>query len=146
MPSARLRLAFGRDEVATMCRCAPAARSMLSAGATLELRTDREDPVVVVGGYSTDPAGRLLLPVPADAPLARAADRHGEVPARATVTDVAPLPLRRRVRGRLSFTGWAKALEPSVAQPTRRDAACPCSPLAQEQRLVRVEPVSGPGA
>lgn len=121
------------------CPAADTARSMLIGSATLEMRTD-DEAAVFLGGYGADGGGRLLLPVAPDNRMLLTAEQDGDVPVQAVLTDVAPVPARRRVRGRLSFTGWAEPLDRDVAERAWRHSSCACSPLGDGERLLRLEP------
>ncbi|RBY92534.1 DUF2470 domain-containing protein [Blastococcus sp. TF02A-30] len=59
-------------------------------------------------GATTTASGDVLLVVPADGAVTAALARSplGDVPARLTVTDRAPVPLRRPVRGLVELSGW----------------------------------------
>lgn len=59
-------------------------------------------------GATTTASGDVLLVVPTDGAVTTALAHSplGDVPARLTVTDKAPLPLRRPVRGLVELSGW----------------------------------------
>jgi hypothetical protein len=68
---------------------------------------------------TTTAAGDVLLAVPTDGGVLRAlrSSPLGDVPARLTVTDRAPFPLRHPVRGMVQLTGWLLPVaEPDIAQ------------------------------
>lgn len=83
---------------------AEAGRSLLVTATTLALHLADVPGLVTVGGHAGDAAGRLLVPTSADCRVL-AAVRRARPTARAVLTDVAPLPLRSRWRGRLELTG-----------------------------------------
>ncbi|MEU6075714.1 DUF2470 domain-containing protein [Micromonospora sp. NPDC047074] len=91
---------------------------MLVGASSLTLRT-AEHRADVVGRHAVGGDGRLRLDLPARSQLAGALARQGEAVATIEVTDVAPTPVRDRVRGRGSLTGW---LTP-VAVGADRDGA-----------------------
>lgn len=61
-----------------------------------------------VGAHTVDDDGRVVLRVPEDSALLTAAicAPHGEPSAVLEFADVAPVPVRRRVRSRLRLAGW----------------------------------------
>jgi hypothetical protein len=84
---------------------AEAARSLLRTATTLALHLQAVPGLVVVGGHAADRAGRLLLPTSDDEWVVAALRRTPVLAARVVLTDVAPLPLRSRWRGRLEVHG-----------------------------------------
>ena len=63
-------------------------------------------PHAPVPAHTTDRDGRPLLLVRADAPIAAALAGEDDVPATLRISDVAPVPLPDRVRGRAWLHGW----------------------------------------
>ncbi|SNR26810.1 DUF2470 domain-containing protein [Actinomadura mexicana] len=63
-------------------------------------------PCAPVPAHTTDRDGRPLLLVRADAPVAAALTGEDDVPATLQISDVAPVPLPDRVRGRARLHGW----------------------------------------
>jgi hypothetical protein len=113
-----------------MPRCSPAeaARSLLLSSASLHLRTDVGEELQLVSGYSPDSAGRLLLALPDNSRLAGAVEREGDVPVVLDVHDVAPLPLRRRIRGRATLSGWLETIDQRLARRLWTQTTCDCEP------------------
>ncbi|MFJ8311917.1 MULTISPECIES: DUF2470 domain-containing protein [unclassified Streptomyces] len=70
--------------------------------------------------HSVGPDGDLFLVVPADAPAVRAAAhaQDDEVPAVLEITDVAPVSVPHRIRGRAWISGWLTRV-PGRAGPGR---------------------------
>ncbi|WP_185992979.1 DUF2470 domain-containing protein [Streptomyces sp. 130] len=66
------------------------------------------------------PDGDLFLEFPADSPAARAAThaQDDELPAVLEITDVAPVSVPHRIRGRARVSGWLTAV-PGMAGPGR---------------------------
>lgn len=69
---------------------------------------------------SIGPEGDLFLGLPADSPVVRAATRAqgDELTAVLEITDVAPVSVPHRIRGRARISGWLTAV-PGLAQPGR---------------------------
>ncbi|WP_141581993.1 DUF2470 domain-containing protein [Actinomadura sp. WMMA1423] len=63
-------------------------------------------PHASVPAHTTDRDGRPLLLVRADAPIVMALADEDDVPATLRISDVAPVPLPDRVRGRAWLHGW----------------------------------------
>jgi hypothetical protein len=65
-------------------------------------------------GATTTATGDVLLVVPTDGLVMTALGNSplGDVPARLTVTDRTPLPLRHPVRGLLQLSGWVTPVDP----------------------------------
>ncbi|WP_433474038.1 DUF2470 domain-containing protein [Spirillospora sp. CA-142024] len=63
-------------------------------------------PYAPVPAHTTDRDGRPLLLVRADAPVVAALAGEDDVPATLRISDVAPVPLPDRVRGRAWLHGW----------------------------------------
>ncbi len=75
-----------------------------------------------VGAHSVTDDGRVLLQVPEDSPLLATAicAPRGEPSAVLEFADVAPVPVRSRIRARLWLAGWFSVREGHLAfQPTR---------------------------
>ncbi|MFJ2157861.1 DUF2470 domain-containing protein [Streptomyces sp. NPDC087856] len=83
------------------------ARSVLAAAWSCAVTADggREE---FVGAHSVDDDGRVLLQVPEDSALLAAAicAPRGEPSAVLEFADVAPVPVRNRIRARLWLAGW----------------------------------------
>lgn len=80
-------------------------RTIVAAATSLELRTPghRAD---LVNRHTFDPSGRIRLDLPVNSRLATDITSQREVTAVVEITDVAPTPVRERVRGRGTFSGW----------------------------------------
>jgi hypothetical protein len=115
---------------------AEAARSLLVTGTTLRLSTDGHQPMVVVGGYSADPRGRILLRVPHGHRLAGL----GELPSLVQVVDTAPVSVRDRIRGELRMSGWLETVDPLYADRLWAQAVDAAAEPAHAS-LLRFEPV-----
>lgn len=116
------------SETALEPPAAEAARSVLLTATTLALHLSDVPGLVTVGGHAGDACGRLLVPTSADCRVL-AAVRRARPTARAVLTDVAPLPLRSRWRGRLELTG-------RLDEVSEDDAACAWEQATGGQRLV----------
>lgn len=97
------------------------ARSVLAAAWSCAVTADgaRED---LVGAHAVSDDGRVLLHVPDDSALLAAAvcAPRGEPSAVLEFADVAPVPVRNRVRARLWIAGWFVPDGPHlVLRPTR---------------------------
>lgn len=117
---------------------AEAARSLMRTAATLALHLQSVPGLVVVGGHAADRSGRLLLPTSADDRVLAALQRATAVPARAVLTDVAPLPLRTRWRARLELQGLLAQVPADDADQVWQEASG--APLEPDRRLLRLEP------
>lgn len=117
---------------------AEAARSLLLTATTLALHLQTVPGLVVVGGHAADGAGRLLLPTSCDDRVVAALRRSPVLPARAVLTDVAPLPLRSRWRGRLELQGWLSQLPADDAEQAWREAGG--GALEPDRRVLRLLP------
>lgn len=118
-------------------------------------------PYAPVPAHTTDRDGRPLLLVRADAPIAAALAGEDDVPATLRISDVAPVPLPDRVRGRAWLHGWlsevpdgelrAAALRLSHAHPrpelldlgAGRDGRREWTVLALEAAQVEIEDAWG---
>jgi hypothetical protein len=78
---------------------------------------------VTVSG--TTAAGQVLVVVPSDGRLAGALRTSplGDLPARLTVTDRAPFPVRHPLRGQVSLSGWLAPVHPADVQRSLLDLA-----------------------
>ncbi|WP_128435907.1 DUF2470 domain-containing protein [Streptomyces cyaneus] len=97
------------------------ARSVLAAAWSCAVTAEgsREE---LVGAHTVAEDGRVLLDVPEDSALVAAAicAPRGEPAAVLEFADVAPVPVRKRIRARLWLSGWFTAEEGKLAfQPTR---------------------------
>lgn len=97
------------------------ARSVLAAAwsCTVTAEGTREE---LVGAHGVTDDGRVLLHVPEDSALLAAAicAPRGEPSAVLEFADVAPVPVRNRIRARLWLAGWFAARDGHlVFQPTR---------------------------
>jgi hypothetical protein len=92
------------------------ARSVLATAwsCTVTAEGGRED---LVGAHTVTEAGRVLLDVPEDSALFAAAvcAPRGEPSAVLEFADVAPVPVRRRIRARLWLSGWFAVEEGRLA-------------------------------
>ncbi|MCW5249761.1 DUF2470 domain-containing protein [Streptomyces sp. SHP 1-2] len=97
------------------------ARSVLAAAWSCAVTAEcgREE---FVGAHTVADDGRVLLRVPEDSPLVTAAicAPRGEPSAVLEFADVAPVPVRRRVRARLWLVGWLAAEDGHLAFRTTR--------------------------
>ncbi|MDG4797161.1 DUF2470 domain-containing protein [Micromonospora sp. WMMD1082] len=80
-------------------------RTLLAVTDSLTLRTPRHH-ADLVGRHTVAADGRLRMALPARAEVARHLFDVGETPALIELTDLAPLPVRDRVRARATLTGW----------------------------------------
>ncbi|MBG6105395.1 hypothetical protein IW249_005809 [Micromonospora vinacea] len=91
-------------------------RSMLVAANSLTLHIPGVE-AYVVGRHVVTSDGRLRVDLPAGCHLAEHLAHQRETVAMVEVTDLAPTPVRERVRGRARLTGWLVA----EAAPTGSD-------------------------
>ncbi|WP_018217558.1 DUF2470 domain-containing protein [Salinispora vitiensis] len=86
-------------------------RTIVAAATSLELRTPghRAD---LINRHTLNPRGRIRMDLPIDSRLATDITRQREVAAVVEITDVAPTPVRERVRGRGTFSGWLTPVAP----------------------------------
>ncbi|MFC5924177.1 DUF2470 domain-containing protein [Micromonospora vulcania] len=91
-------------------------RSMLVASPSLGLHLPgfRAD---IAGRHVVTRDGRLRIELPTDSRMAQHVAYQDETVAMIEVTDLAPTPVRDRVRGRATLTGW---LSPAEADSTGR--------------------------
>ncbi|BCJ61240.1 hypothetical protein Jiend_46620 [Micromonospora endophytica] len=80
-------------------------RSILAGASSLALQTTGQR-AELIGRHSLDATGRLRIDLPADSELAADLTRRREVAAIIQVTDLAPTPVRDRVRGHGTLSGW----------------------------------------
>lgn len=80
-------------------------RSMLVAADSLTLHIPGVE-AYVVGRHVVTSDGRLRIDLPAGCDLAEHLAHQRETVAMVEVTDLAPTPVRDRVRGRATLTGW----------------------------------------
>lgn len=97
------------------------ARSVLAAAWSCAVTAEgsREE---LVGAHAVAEDGRVLLDVPEDSALVAAAicAPRGEPAAVLEFADVAPVPVRKRIRARLWLSGWFTLEEGKLAfRPTR---------------------------
>ncbi|AZM58529.1 MULTISPECIES: DUF2470 domain-containing protein [unclassified Streptomyces] len=97
------------------------ARSVLAAAWSCAVTAEgaREE---FVGAHTVTDDGRVLLDVPEDSVLLTAAicAPRGEPSAVLEFADVAPVPVRHRIRARLWLAGWFRVQDGQLAfQPTR---------------------------
>lgn len=80
-------------------------RSMLVAADSLTLHVPGVE-AYVIGRHAVTSDGRLRVDLPTDCHLAEHLAHERETVAMVEVTDLAPTPVRDRVRGRATLTGW----------------------------------------
>lgn len=80
-------------------------RSMLVAAHSLTLHIPGHE-AHVAGRHTVTGDGRVRVELPADCQLAQRLAHQRETVAMIQVTDLAPTPVRNRVRGRGTLTGW----------------------------------------
>lgn len=119
---------------------AEAARSLVRTATTLALHLQAIPGLVVVGGHAADGSGRLLLPTSDDDRVVAALRGVAALEARAVLTDVAPLPLRSRWRGRLELQGLLSHVAMDDAEQVWQEAGG--APLEPDRRLLRLAPRS----
>ncbi|MER6207161.1 DUF2470 domain-containing protein [Streptomyces sp. NPDC001642] len=104
------------------------ARSVLAAAWSCAVTAEggREE---FVGAHSVDDDGRVLLQVPEDSALLAAAicAPRGEPSAVLEFADVAPVPVRNRIRARLWLAGWFVPEDDHLAFRATRVVLCPPS-------------------
>jgi hypothetical protein len=124
----------GNQHLAPRGTPAERLRSLLGAALSLTLHTPghRAD---LIGRHAVDGMGEIRVELPADSCLARRLRDQGELVAMIEVTDLAPVPMRNRVRCRGTFTGW-------LTQPVVVDRA---GPLAQPGGFTQPGSLAQPG-
>nr|BFE30570.1 hypothetical protein GCM10010200_028210 [Actinomadura rugatobispora] len=98
-------------------------------------------PYAPVPAHATDEQGRPLLLLPARSAAVAALRGEPDLPATLRISDVAPVPLADRVRGRAWLHGWVT--EP--AGDERRAAALRLSRLHPRPELLDIGPEPAPG-
>ncbi|WP_018255134.1 DUF2470 domain-containing protein [Salinispora mooreana] len=90
-------------------------RTIVAAATSLELRTPghRAD---LINRHTLDPSGRIRMDLPINSRLATDITRQREVAAVVEITDVAPTPVRERVRGRATLSGWLTPIAPGDSE------------------------------
>lgn len=91
-------------------------RSLLAQAVSFSLTTDGQC-YDLIGMHSVGRNGRITLAAQADSPLAAevAAAPHGSLAVLLEFTDIAPTPLRDRVRARVTMSGWLTPAGPAGA-------------------------------
>ncbi|WP_225993521.1 DUF2470 domain-containing protein [Actinomadura rudentiformis] len=89
-------------------------------------------PYAPVTAHVTDENGRPLLLIPANSPVAVALQGEQDLPATLRISDVAPVALPDRVRGRAWLHGWLT----EIPAEGRRDAALILSRLHPRSELL----------
>jgi hypothetical protein len=105
------------------------ARTLAQASRSLSVRW-RAGQIALVGGHACDRSGRVVLAVETADSLAEAVCQtlDDALPAVLDFTDAAPVPLRDRIRARLTLAGWLSPLSaveatqwPAVGDAPRGD-------------------------
>ncbi|MFG2003739.1 DUF2470 domain-containing protein [Spirillospora sp. NPDC048911] len=91
-------------------------------------------PYAPVTAHVTEENGRPLLLIPANSPVAVALRGEPDLPATLRISDVAPVALPDRVRGRAWLHGWLT----EIPESDRRDAALRLSRLHPRPELLDV--------
>lgn len=86
-------------------------RTIVAAATSLELRTPghRAD---LINRHSLDSRGRIQIDLPVNSRLATDIAHQREVAAVVEIADVAPTPVRERIRGRGTLSGWLTPVAP----------------------------------
>lgn len=89
-------------------------RSVLAQAVSFSLTTDGQC-YDLIGMHTVARNGRITLATQADGPLTAqvASAPHGSLAVLLDFTDIAPTPLRDRVRARVTISGWLAPVEPS---------------------------------
>ncbi|MGW2014863.1 DUF2470 domain-containing protein [Streptomyces sp. NPDC001927] len=89
-------------------------RSILAQAVSLSLTTDGQC-YDLIGMHTVGRTGRITLTTQADSPLTAqvAAAPHGSLAVLLEFTDIAPTPLRDRVRARVTISGWLAPAGPA---------------------------------
>ncbi|MFF9011784.1 DUF2470 domain-containing protein [Streptomyces sp. NPDC014870] len=92
-------------------------RSVLAQAVSLSLTTDGQC-YDLIGMHTVGPAGRITLTAQADSPLTAqvAMAPHGSLAVLLEFTDIAPTPLRDRVRARVTISGWLTPADPAGSE------------------------------
>ncbi|MQY06650.1 DUF2470 domain-containing protein [Actinomadura macrotermitis] len=93
-------------------------------------------PYAPVPAHATDEHGVPLLLMPAASPVVQALGGEPDLPATLRISDVAPVPLPDRVRGRAWLHGWVSRVPPAGL----RDAALRLSRLHPRPELLDLAP------
>jgi hypothetical protein len=125
---------------ALLAPAAEAARSLLRTATTLALHLQDVPGLVVVGGHVADGTGRLLLTTSPDDRVVEALRHVPAVAARAVLTDVAPLPVRSRWRGRLELHGLLSQVPADDAEHAWEQSGG--AALAADRRVLRLAPAA----
>ncbi|MFG3497661.1 DUF2470 domain-containing protein [Streptomyces sp. NPDC047928] len=99
-------------------------RSVLARAVSLSLTTAGES-YDLIGLHSVDRKGRITLHAPAGSPLAGEVSRapRGSLAALLEFTDIAPTPVRDRVRARVTVSGWLAPARDGEDEVLRLDIA-----------------------
>ncbi|MFE5632636.1 DUF2470 domain-containing protein [Streptomyces sp. NPDC056463] len=99
-------------------------RSVLTRAVSLSLTTDAQC-YDLIGMHSIDRNGRITLAPQPDSPLEAqvASAPRGSLAALLEFTDIAPTPLRDRVRARVTISGWLTPSGPEGEDGLRLDLA-----------------------
>ncbi|MFD8947864.1 DUF2470 domain-containing protein [Streptomyces xanthophaeus] len=126
-------------------------RSVLARAVSLSLTTEGHS-YDLIGMHSVDAKGRITLHPPADSPLAAriAFAPRGSLAALLEFTDIAPTPVRDRVRARVTVSGWLAPagtgdegpLRLDTARVTLRTAAGPVDVALDEVTLAEPDPLA----
>ncbi|WP_025620383.1 DUF2470 domain-containing protein [Salinispora cortesiana] len=113
-------------------------RTIVAAATSLELRTPghRAD---LINRHTLDPSGRVRMDLPIGSRLATDITRQREVAAVIEITDVAPTPVRERVRGRATLSGWLTPVAPGDTEDLTPVAPGDNEDLSVELDLAAVE-------
>ncbi|MEU1405890.1 DUF2470 domain-containing protein [Streptomyces sp. NPDC005728] len=100
------------------------ARSILAAATSLTLTTETYR-IELIGLHAVDDAGRLTLQDPSGGCIAAAltTTSRRDLAAIVELTDITPVPVRDRVRARLTLGGWLSPDEPGRLRFHRARAA-----------------------
>ncbi|MGW6566785.1 DUF2470 domain-containing protein [Streptomyces sp. NPDC054975] len=92
-------------------------RSVLAQAVSLSLTTDGQC-YDLIGMHSVGRNGRITLSAEADSPLTAqvASAPHGSLAVLLEFTDIAPTPLRDRVRARVTISGWLTPTNPAARE------------------------------
>ncbi|GAB3651755.1 DUF2470 domain-containing protein [Actinocorallia lasiicapitis] len=110
------------------------ARTLAYGVAGGSLHTLGEDEPLTIAAHVTDDDGVPLLLVPTSSAVVAALAAEPDLPATLRITDLAPVPLADRVRGRAWMHGWVT----EVPLESRREAAIKISRLHARPDLLDV--------
>lgn len=119
---------------------ATACRSLVVTATTAALHLQDVPGLVTVGGHAADAGGRLLVPTSPDCRVLASVVVNGALPARAVLTDVAPLPVRSRIRGRLELCGTLASMP--AGDEARSWELATGSALGRDRRILRLTPTA----